>query len=79
MPATPTQTDDFPRLRSDVTPGPQPRPRPATTGVHLDPGEEAANRFGYRTPAEIDADWEVRDSYSAAMSRWIDGRGPRPE
>lgn len=79
MHATTIHADDFPRLRADVAPGPRPRPRPATSGVRLDAEEEAANRFGRRTPAEIDADWDAWDRYQFAMSRWIDGRGPRPE
>jgi hypothetical protein len=72
-----TTLDDFPARRT--TTGPKPRPARTTTGVRLGPVEEAANRFGYRTPAEIDADWAAYDAYQAAMSRWIDGRGPHPD
>lgn len=54
------------------------------TPVSLDAHEEAANRYALppRTPeqeAEIDRDWAEYDAWQAQMSRWIDGRGPRPE
>jgi hypothetical protein len=74
MPAT---LDNFPARRSPS--GPKPRPAQTTTGVRLDPTEEAARRFGYRTPAEIDADWAAYDAWQAAVSLWLAGRGPRPE
>lgn len=55
---------------------------PPSRGLSVDASEEIALRLGVRVdddgfPVLSPADnW---DRYSAAMSRWIDGRGPRPE
>lgn len=51
---------------------------PRTSGVRLTRHEEAGNRYGRPTEAELAEAWRQWDEYSAAMSRWIDGRGPRP-
>ena len=77
--------DDFPKPATSAAPLPCP-PRPSR-GVRLDDAEEAA-RYGVAltlpysdpaTAAEHYAAWDAYDAYQAAMSRWIDGRGPRPE
>jgi len=68
--------DDFPTRIA--TTWQQPAPTPRTSGVRMTPHEEAANRYGRPTEAELDADWAAYDAYQAAMSLWINGRGPRP-
>jgi len=68
--------DDFPRRIA--TTWQQTATAPRSSGVRMAPHEEAANRFGRPTEAELAESWRAWDEYSAAMSRWIDGRGPRP-
>lgn len=50
-------------------------------GVSLDPVEEVGRRYNLspEVEAELDRDLAEYDAYQAAMSRWINGHGPRPE
>lgn len=87
--------DDFPAVKTPRATTPAPRStggvsldatEEAAARFGLTPVDLEGVRYGieadpfmHRTDAEIDQDWAEWDAYQAAMSRWIDGRGPRPE